>query len=92
MSSASEVLATVENNAELRQQLSAASNADEARKILSSAGVSMSDEQFDTFKAKFDSGEVSEDDLERVAGGGAGTWISATGSAVGASAAAAAAF
>ncbi len=91
MDAASEVIKRIEADDQLRQQLSTVSDAVAARSMLASAGVTMTDEQFASFKTKFESGEVSEEDLERVAGGGAGTWIATTGTVVGAAAAAAAA-
>ncbi len=95
MATEAEVIEKLKGDSDLRQRLAGAGSAGAARGVLSAAGIDFTDAQYEAFKARYESGEMSEEDLERVAGGGVGAWISATsgasGAVVGAIAAAAAA-
>ena len=68
--SAKAFLAKVQKDAKLQKQLKAAANVGDKLKIAKAAGFEFTGKEFQSLRDK--AGELSDQDLEKVAGGGCG--------------------
>jgi predicted ribosomally synthesized peptide with nif11-like leader len=88
VANAQKLMQRLSEDTELRNKIIAAKTPDEKRKIIEGAGYSGFDEKDVQAAAPSFSGELSDAELEAVAGGRVVEWVGATAAVVGAGAAA----
>lgn len=88
---AKDFVAKVKEDKSLADSLEAASDDDARRKIASDAGFNFTKDEMKEALSEGGSKQLSDDDLDTVAGGASAAWVGAAAGGVGAGAAAAAA-
>jgi predicted ribosomally synthesized peptide with nif11-like leader len=73
-----EMVRKIQADKDLRQALEGATDTESRIAAFRKAGLTVNAGDLESAKAAMETGELSDSDLERVAGGGATTWINAT--------------
>jgi predicted ribosomally synthesized peptide with nif11-like leader len=73
-----EMVRKIQADQDLRQALEGAKETESRIAAFRKAGLTVTAGDLESAKASMETGELSDADLERVAGGGASTWVQAT--------------
>ena len=73
-----EMVKKIQTDQDLRKALESATGAESRIAAFRKAGLAVTAEDLDKARASMETGELSDADLERVAGGSAMTWVTVT--------------